>query len=125
MDINCIVASQIPATGFKLRHCFIREICGWRNSACSNYSDLIRIREVTWMKPGGTCTKGNGPLNGHAGQGWTHLHDSHEDFSLLNGDFLCSWRASTPAYCSAFSASFGTPFNSPCRLSRQGESILI
>lgn len=58
MDINCIVALQIPATGFKLLHCFIREIWGWRNSAYSNYSDLIRIREVTWMKRGGICGKG-------------------------------------------------------------------
>lgn len=113
MDINCIVALQIPATGFKPRHCFIREICGWRNSACSNYSDLIRIREVTWMKPGGTCTKGTGPLDGHAGQARTHLLHRHEHFSLLNGDFLCSWRTLTPAYCSAFSASVGTP--SPAR----------
>lgn len=57
MDINCIVALQIPATGFKLLHCFIREIWGWRNTACSNYSDLIRIREVTWMKPGASAAR--------------------------------------------------------------------
>lgn len=59
MDINCIVALQIPTTGFKLLHCFIREIWGWRNSACSNYSDLIRIREVTWLKLRGIHSKGN------------------------------------------------------------------
>lgn len=71
MDINCIVALQIPSTSFKPQHCFIREICGWRNSACSNYSDLIRIREVTWMKLRGTCTKGNALVCGPAGRGRT------------------------------------------------------
>lgn len=129
MDINCIVALQIPTTGFKLLHCFIREICGWRNSACSNYSDLIRIREVTWMKLRGTCTKGNVLLYGHAGQCLTEstfiTAHSNDDFSVLNNDFLCSLHKLTLAYCSAFSASVGTPSpaHSSCLLKRQAETI--
>lgn len=59
MDINCIVASQkIPATGFKQAHCFIRGNMGVEER-CSNYSDLIRIREVTWMELRGEEGGGN------------------------------------------------------------------
>lgn len=129
MDINCIVALQIPANGFKLLHCFIREICGWRNSACSNYSDLIRIREVTWMKLRGTCTKGNVLLCGHAGRCVTAstfiTANSDNDFSILNNDFLCSLYKLTLACSSAFSVSVGnpTPSHSSCLLKRQAERI--
>lgn len=128
MDINCIVALQIPATGFKLLHCFIREICGWRKSACSNYSDLIRIREVTWMKLRGTCTKGNVLLYGHGEHCLTEstFITAHRRWLQCLKQWLSLLFAQVNTnYCSAFSVCVGnpSPAYSSCLLKRQTERI--